>query len=243
MSLMDLEETVRELAPQLLRYALGQTGDPALAEEAAQDALTALVQRWRRHGPPDSPAAFAFAVARRRAFRAGLQRRLLQPIQFLLEGPSPLPGPEEEAVGRADLGNTLAAMRRLPGKDREALLLVAAGELGRARVLGISLSALKMRVHRARKRLTQLLVAGLAAMALLFAWQLGRVRFEPEQELAGSAGSEGSAGPAAISIVNEGGVLIATSPSGSWLVRSAEPRPEKPEKPGIIIISYGGTEK
>ena len=160
MSPMDLEETVRELAPQLLRYALGQTGDAALAEDAAQDALTALVQRWRRHGPPDCPAAFAFAVARRRAFRAGFQRRLLQPIQFLIEGASPLPGPEEQAAGRTDLGHTLAAMRRLPGKDREALLLVAAGELGlaeSARVLGISLSALKMRVHRARKRLSQLL--------------------------------------------------------------------------------------
>jgi DNA-binding CsgD family transcriptional regulator len=125
-------------------------------------------------------------------------------------------------------------MRRLPGRDREALLLVATGELGlaeSARVLGISLSALKMRVHRARKRLAQLLVAGLAALALLFAWQLGRVRFGPERR------------PAAISIVNEGGVLIATSPSGDWLVRSAEPRPEKPEPSGIIIISYGGTEK
>ncbi|MES1245615.1 MAG: sigma-70 family RNA polymerase sigma factor [Acidobacteriota bacterium] len=227
---MDLEATVRELAPQLLRYALGQTGDAALAEEVAQDALTALVQRWRRHGPPDCPAAFAFAVAKRRAFRAGLQRRLLQPIQVLFEGASPLPGPEELAAGRTDLGHTLAAMRRLPGKDREALLLVAEGDLGlaeSARVLGISLSALKMRVHRARKRLAQLLVAGLAAMALLFAWQLGRVRFQP----------------AAISIVNEGGVLIATSPSGDWLVRSAEPRPEEPETPGIIIVSYGGTEK
>ena len=77
-------------------------------------------------------------------------------------------------------------------------------------------------------------LAGLAAVALLFAWQLGRFQFEPEQQPAGSA---------AISIVNEGGVLIATSPSGDWLVRSAEPRPEKPETPGIIIISYGGTEK
>jgi hypothetical protein len=68
--------------------------------------------------------------------------------------------------------------------------------------------------------------AGLTAVALLFAWQLGRIG--PERR------------PAAISIVNEGGVLIATSPSGDWLVRSAEP---EPEKPGIIIISYGGTEK
>jgi hypothetical protein len=70
--------------------------------------------------------------------------------------------------------------------------------------------------------------AGLAAVALLFAWQLGRFQFEPERR------------PAAISIVNEGGILIATSPSGDWLVRSAEP---EPESPGIIIISHGGTEK
>lgn len=57
------------------------------------------------------------------------------------------------AMSRTELGRTLAAIRRLSGKDREALLLAAAGELGlgdTARVLGISLSALKMRIHRAR---------------------------------------------------------------------------------------------
>lgn len=157
---MELETAVRELAPQLLRYSLGRTGDAALAEEVAQDALAALVQRWRRHGPPECPAAFVFAVARRRAFRLTWQRRLLEPLSVLLEGASPSPGPEELATTRTDLARTLAALRRLPGPDREALLLVGAGDLGPtegARVLGISVSALKMRVHRARKRLTQLL--------------------------------------------------------------------------------------
>lgn len=157
---MDLEATVNELAPQLLRYCLGQTRDMALAEEVAQDALTALVQRWRRQGPPDCPAAFAFAIARRRAFRLTFQRRLLQPLHALLDGHSEAPDPETRAVSRTELGRTLAALRRLSGKDREALLLAAAGELGlgeTARVLGISLSALKMRIHRARKRLQQLL--------------------------------------------------------------------------------------
>ena len=157
---MELETAVRELAPQLLRYSLGRTGDPALAEEVAQDALTALVQRWRRHGPPDCPAAFVFAVARRRAFRLTLQRRLMEPLHLLLDGRSPLPDPEEQAAARTDLDRTLAALRRLPGKDREALLLVGVGDLGPsegARVLGISVSALKMRVHRARQRLTRLL--------------------------------------------------------------------------------------
>jgi RNA polymerase sigma-70 factor (ECF subfamily) len=157
---MNLEATVRDLAPQVLRYALGQAGDAALAEEAAQEALTALVQRWRRHGPPECPAAFVFAVARRRAFRARLQRRLLDPLHAFFERRSPLPDPEEQAAERIELGRTLAAIRRLPARDREALLLAATGEGGLgegARTLGVSLSALKMRVHRARKRLALIL--------------------------------------------------------------------------------------
>src|ERR1700759_2815045 len=157
---MELETAVRELAPQLLRYSLGRTGDASLAEEVAQDALAALVQRWRRAGPPDCPAAFALAVARRRSGRLMLQRRLLEPLHALLDGRSPLPDPERQATLRSELGRTLAALRRVPGKDREALLLVGAGDLGPtegARVLGLSVSALKMRVHRARKRLREIL--------------------------------------------------------------------------------------
>ncbi|MEA2558791.1 MAG: hypothetical protein QOH06_295 [Acidobacteriota bacterium] len=68
-----------------------------------------------------------------------------------------------------------------------------------------------------------LAAALLSGVALLFAWQLERARFEPV--------------PAAISIVNEGGVVIATSPSGDWLIHSGGD-PE-PERSGIIIFSYG----
>jgi RNA polymerase sigma-70 factor (ECF subfamily) len=159
---MDLDDTVRDLAPRLLRYCLGQTGDAALAEEAAQEALTALVQRWRRQGPPECPEAFAFAIARRRAFRLSLKRRLLEPLQVLFDRHTPEPGPEERAVLRADHRRLLAALRRLAPGDREALLLVGVEgmELARgAEVLGVSLSAIKMRVHRARKRLARLLEA------------------------------------------------------------------------------------
>jgi hypothetical protein len=68
-----------------------------------------------------------------------------------------------------------------------------------------------------------LAAALLSGVALLFAWQLGRAPFEPA--------------PAAISIVNEGDVVIATSPSGDWLIHSGGD-PE-PERSGIIIFSYG----
>jgi RNA polymerase sigma-70 factor (ECF subfamily) len=171
---MELEATVAELAPRVLRFCLGRTAAPEVAEEVAQDALAALVGRWRRHGPPESPEAFVFAVARRRAFRAGLRRRLLLPLASLGDGHGPPnggdaeralvaarpPGVEERAAIRSELSRALAALGRLPARDREALLLVAAGGLATveaARVLGVSPGALKMRVHRARKRLTELL--------------------------------------------------------------------------------------
>ena len=164
---MDLEATLEDLAPRLLRYTRGLAPDPALAEEAAQEALTALVARWRRLGPPDEPAAFAFVVARRRLHRARWKRRFFEPLESWLEGggaktPTPSPGsdPENRAQVRQDLDRTLAALSGLPAEQREALLLTVAGEVdvaSAASILGISRSAVKMRVHRARQKLLGIL--------------------------------------------------------------------------------------
>ena len=154
---MELEATVHELAPRLLRYSLALTADRALGEEAAQDALSALVQRWRRWGPPEDAAAFVFSIARRRAGRLLWQRRLLTPLGALFNGATAPSDPEAEAAARHELQRTLAALTRLSKPDREALELVALGELSTAQgaaVLGCSEPALKMRLHRARKRLT-----------------------------------------------------------------------------------------
>jgi len=49
---MELEDVVAELAPGLLRYAKARTRSTELAEDVAQEALVALVARWRRFGPP-----------------------------------------------------------------------------------------------------------------------------------------------------------------------------------------------
>ncbi len=157
---MDLEPTLDALAPRLLRYCLGLTGRAAVAEDAAQEALLALVSRWRLHGPPDDAGAFVFTVARRRLRRNLWRDRLLQPIETLTERADHAPDPEALFLTGSTFATTLAALRKLSGRDREALLLVAAGELDgaqAAQVLGIGRSALKMRVHRARQRLSRLL--------------------------------------------------------------------------------------
>lgn len=160
---MELEATVNELAPGLLRYCLGRTGDAGLAEEVAQEALTALVGRWRRYGPPRSPQAFAFGIARRRAGRLMLRRRLWAPLESALGAHSPAPDPARQTETRDRLAAVVRSLSRLPQKDREALLLVAAGELPlvpAAALLGISVPALKMRLHRARGRLGELMEGG-----------------------------------------------------------------------------------
>ncbi len=156
---MDLESALAELAPQLLRYAIARTGDFAIAEEASQDALTALVARWRRLGPPRSPAAFAFAIARRRAARAILKRRLLEPLTSLLDGRNGAARPEHDPAVRIELRETLAALRRLPVRDRDALAIAMSGDLDpreAARRAGVTPATFRMRLHRARRRLRAL---------------------------------------------------------------------------------------
>ena len=153
---MDLEAEIEALAPRLLRYCLGRMGERALAEEVSQEALTALVDRWRRHGPPDSPDAFAFSVARRRAGRLNWRRQLSSPWNESINGHRATVAPDAAYALRERLGRTLTALATLPAREREALLLVAVGELSTAEAAlaqGVSLSAIKMRVHRARRRL------------------------------------------------------------------------------------------
>ena len=159
---MDLDDAVRQLAPKLLGYCTLETGDAALAEEMAQETLTALVQRWRRHGPPDSPAAFVFAIARRRCARAVVRRRLLVPLELVLDRRDHRSNPEQETVKRAERRLVGECLARLRATDRQVLLLLTVGEVGMedaARLLGISVSAVKMRAMRARHRLRELLEA------------------------------------------------------------------------------------
>jgi RNA polymerase sigma factor (sigma-70 family) len=157
---MDLEQAVGDLTPRLLRYCLARTGNTALAEDVAHDALVALVQRWRRLGPPESPEAFVFTIARRRATRAVLRQRLLLPIEFITGRHDSRRDPEAAATHKEERDAALAALGRLPPRDREALLLTVAAELDTAtaaKALGISQSAFKVRSFRARRRLAALL--------------------------------------------------------------------------------------
>lgn len=167
--IVDLDGTLSELAPRVLRYLVARLGDASLAEEIAQESLTALVRCCRNGGAPESAEAFVFAVARRRMGRAVWRRRLWVPIEQAVGFRDRSPSPESRAVARSEEARMRAALATLTRRDREAILVVAAGELGMAEaasVLGVSVSAVKMRVHRARARLAALLEDGNGTTAL-----------------------------------------------------------------------------
>jgi len=153
---VDLEAVAVALAPRLIAYALARTGCRAAAEDIAQEALAALVRRWRRDGPPDSPDAFVFAIARRRAGRSNARRLLAAPLDAVRHAALRERSAEQAAVDRSELADVLSAVRALPRRDREALLLRAVGELQFDRIASLmhtTPAAVKMRISRARRRL------------------------------------------------------------------------------------------
>ncbi len=155
---MDLDATVRDLAPRLLRYCRGRLAHLDSAEDVAQTALIALVVRWRAVGPPASPVAFAFSIARRRAWRAAVRARLFQPLSTLGFHHEPFSDPIQGTEAKSELRRLRSELQKLSVKEREAILLVVAGEVSvidAAQVLGISESALKMRLARARQKLRE----------------------------------------------------------------------------------------
>ena len=163
LAIVDLEAAVQDLAPRLLAYAFGRTGCRSAAEDVVQDALAALVRRWRRAGPPESVDAFVFAIAKRRATRANVKLALQLPLEALGGGIGRASLVPEQLEHRDQLREVIHAIGALGRKDREVLLMRAAGEMSIddiAATLGASRDAVKMRLHRARARLRERLKDG-----------------------------------------------------------------------------------
>lgn len=144
---------VNEAYVPLLRY-LRRRADAATADDVLGDALLVM---WRRFDdvPAEAALPWCFGVARgclaNRARGDERQRRLVHRMA------------NEAAAGRGGGSPDPAldeALERLGGKDREILRLWAWEDLAPreiAVVLGISVNAASIRLHRATRRLRDLL--------------------------------------------------------------------------------------
>ncbi|WP_435820809.1 RNA polymerase sigma factor [Micromonospora chersina] len=89
-----------EAYPRIVAALIRVTGDWTLAEDCAQEALAAALERWPRTGVPDNPGGWLMTAARNRAVdvlrRASVERRKLRDLALLTD-PTPAP-PEGDVV-------------------------------------------------------------------------------------------------------------------------------------------------
>lgn len=134
---------------RLVRLATLLQGDHAVAEEVVQDAFVALHRRWRRLRDPASAAAYlrTSVVHGTRS----VQRRRGVAARHPQELPPNEPSAETLAVLDAATAAVVAALRDLPDRQREALVLRFYGGLSEAEIadaMKISKGAVKSHVSR-----------------------------------------------------------------------------------------------
>jgi RNA polymerase sigma-70 factor (sigma-E family) len=136
---------------RLCRLGFLLTGDPAQAEELAQDALVRTWRRWRLVGKPDNPETYARKVLVNR-HRSLLRRALVEARSRSRDRPNE--GSSDER--REDAIVLWAATRRLPLRQQAVLVLRYHEDLSEAeiaRVLGIPVGTVKTLARRGLARL------------------------------------------------------------------------------------------
>ena len=158
-----VEAVWRIEAARVVAVVARLTGDVGLAEECAQDALVAALERWPRDGVPDDPGPWLIATAKHRAVDA-IRRRTTYAAklsQLAREATDVVDGGFDE-VGDERIGDDLLRLifttchPALPAESRVALTLrllggLTTGEIARAFLVPEATAA--ARITRAKKAL------------------------------------------------------------------------------------------
>lgn len=155
--LTDFARLYREHAADVHRFAVYLSGDPPLADDLVSEAF---VRVWtaRERVELTTVRGYLFAIVRNLLLQhVQHERRRLPLDERITDG---RPDPEVRTTDRSRLEKVLAALHNLPEADRAAVLMRANGELPYqeiAAALRISVTAAKVKVHRARLRLAEAL--------------------------------------------------------------------------------------
>jgi RNA polymerase sigma-70 factor (ECF subfamily) len=154
--LIDFHSLYDRYAPDVYRFALYLSGDAALADDITQETF---VRAWVMPGEIRGGTVKAYLLIIARNLYRAERRRAARQVVLPDALPDHRPGPEAVAAGRQELAAVLEALQALPEVDRAALLMHAQDALPHAEiaaVLGLSVAAVKVKVHRARIKLAAL---------------------------------------------------------------------------------------
>ena len=154
--------------PRLRRYARALTGDAVRADDLVQDTLErALAKRhlWRTGS---DLRAWMFTIMHN-VFVNQVRAQPVEANNVALDADALDVPARSSPLDMLEVADIDAAIRRLPGEQREVLLLVAIEQLSyaeAARVLEIPVGTVMSRLHRARERVRVTLAGELAAGVL-----------------------------------------------------------------------------
>jgi RNA polymerase sigma-70 factor (ECF subfamily) len=151
---MDTLDTLyRQHASAVFRFAWGLCGDRHDAEDIVSETFVRVLTKAPRI-ETQTALAYLLAIARNVCISGWRKRRRNVPLPEALEAAGV--DPVDRLDSQERLASMLAAIGTLPEGERAALLLRVDHELSYddiASALGITVSAAKVRVHRARLRL------------------------------------------------------------------------------------------
>ncbi len=142
----------------LIRLAMVMLGDRASAEDTVQDAFCGLYRRYGSLADPDRALQYVRSSVLN-GCRSELRARQRNARRFARALPAPPAPPEYDVLLGEEHREVLAALRQLPGRQREALVLryfldLAEPEI--ARSMGISAGTVKSTTSRALAALARL---------------------------------------------------------------------------------------
>jgi RNA polymerase sigma-70 factor (ECF subfamily) len=157
--------TLVRLRADLVRFFARRSGEPALAEDLAQQALVRVLDGLPRFRGEAALRTWTRRIAAN-LWRDRLRQMRARPaagdgfsVDTLLDSiGAPGPGADELHDRRVTHECLLTAIRRLPADARRILLLHEFGDMPlaeAARALGCTVGTAKVRLHRARRRLAE----------------------------------------------------------------------------------------
>ena len=151
--MLDFQDLYESYATEVYRFAYWLAGDSFEAEDITSETF---VRAWVNSSTirTETLKAYLFTIAR----NVFLEQQRKSKRQVALEDvhPDPAPGPDVLVESRLELRRVHRVLQTLPEIDRAAFILRVQHELPYAeiaRVLGLSLSSAKVKVHRVRKKL------------------------------------------------------------------------------------------
>ena len=144
----------------MVRLAALLLRDPGVAEEVVQDAFVAMHGSWRRLREPERAVAYLRQSVVNRS-RSALRRRTVAARHAPAPAPD-APSAEHGALLALEHASVLGALRSLPARQREVLVLRYYADLSEADIaeaMGISRGAVKSHASRGMSALRSLLEA------------------------------------------------------------------------------------